>query len=80
MLLSHTALLAQFKNTVSLDPDLKDAWGLPAVRITLDYHPDDVVTMKWLLAEQIEFLEAAGALKTWRQSFDVVDNMPKLAK
>ena len=75
-LLSHSTSLAQEKNTVSLDPDLKDAWGLPAVRITSYYHPDDVATMKWLLAKQIEILEAAGALKTWSQPFDVVDNMP----
>jgi choline dehydrogenase-like flavoprotein len=75
-LLSHSTSLAQEKNTVSLDPDLKDAWGLPAVRITFDYHPDDVATMKWLLGKQIEILEAAGALKTWSQPFDVVDNMP----
>jgi choline dehydrogenase-like flavoprotein len=76
MLMAHTTSLAQAKNTVSLDPDVKDAWGLPAVRITFDYHPHDVATMKWLLAKQIEILEAAGALKTWSQPFDVVDNMP----
>jgi len=75
-LLSHTTSLAQEKNTVSLDPDLKDAWGLPAVRVTSCYHPDDVATIKWLLGKQIEILEAAGALKTWSQPFDVVDNMP----
>ena len=75
-LLAHTTSLAQAKNTVSLDPDVKDAWGLPAVRITFDYHPDDVATMKWMMAKQIEILEAAGALKTWSQPYDVVDNMP----
>jgi choline dehydrogenase-like flavoprotein len=32
--------------------------------------------MKWLLAKQIDILDAAGALKTWSQPFDVVDNMP----
>jgi choline dehydrogenase-like flavoprotein len=32
--------------------------------------------MKWMVAKQIEILEAAGALKTWSQPFDVVDNMP----
>jgi choline dehydrogenase-like flavoprotein len=75
-LLSHTTSLAQEKNAVSLDPEVKDAWGLPAVRITSDYHPDDAATMKWMVAKQIEILEAAGALKTWSQPFDVVDNMP----
>jgi choline dehydrogenase-like flavoprotein len=76
MLLSHTTALAQAKNTVSLDPNVKDAWGLPAVRITYDYHPDDVATMKWMMARQIEILQAAGALKTWSQPYDVVSNMP----
>jgi choline dehydrogenase-like flavoprotein len=75
-LLSHTTSLAQEKNNVSLDPDVKDAWGLPAVRITFDHHPDDMATMKWILARQIEILEAAGALKTWNQSLELVDNMP----
>jgi len=76
LLLSHTTSLAQAKNNVSLDPELKDAWGLPAVRITFDYHPDDVATIKWVLAKQMEILEAAGAVKTWSQPYDVVDNMP----
>jgi choline dehydrogenase-like flavoprotein len=75
-LLAHTTSLAQAKNNVSLDPDVKDAWGLPAVRITFDYHPDDVATMKWIMTKQIEILEAAGALKTWSQSLGLVDNMP----
>jgi choline dehydrogenase-like flavoprotein len=76
MLMAHTTSLAQAKNTVSLDPDVKDAWGLPAVRITFDYHADDVATMKWMMAKQIEILESAGALKTWSQPYDVVNNMP----
>ncbi len=75
-LLSHTTSLAQARNSVSLDPDVKDAWGLPAIRITFDYHPDDLATMKWMMARQIEILEAAGALKTWSQPYDVASNMP----
>jgi choline dehydrogenase-like flavoprotein len=76
MLMSHTTSLSMAKNTITLDPDVKDAWGLPAVRVTYDYHPDDVATMKWLIGKQIEILEAAGATKTWSQPWDVVDNMP----
>jgi len=64
------------KSTITLDPEVKDAWGLPAIRVTYDYHPDDRATMKWMLERQIEILEAAGAKKTWSQSWDVVDNMP----
>ncbi len=75
-LLSHTTSLAQVTNTVTLDPETKDAWGLPALRITSDYHPDDLATMKWIMAKQTEILEAAGAQKTWSQPYDMVDNMP----
>ena len=75
-LLSHTTSLAQEKSTITLDPDVKDAWGLPAVRVTFDYHPDDAATMKWIMSKQLEILEAAGAQKTWSQPYDVADNMP----
>ncbi len=75
-LLSHTSSLAQEKSTVTLDPQVKDAWGLPAVRITYDYHPDDAATIKWLIGKQIEILDAAGAKKTWVQPWEVTDGMP----
>jgi choline dehydrogenase-like flavoprotein len=75
-LLAHTTSLAMEKSSVTLDPEVKDAWGLPAVQVTYDYHPDDAATMKWMLQRQIEILQAAGAQKTWSQSWDVVDNMP----
>ena len=75
-LLSHTSSLAVPSNTITLDPDVKDAWGLPAPRVTYDYHPDDRATMKWLIPRQIEILETAGARKTWVQPYAVADNMP----
>jgi choline dehydrogenase-like flavoprotein len=75
-LLSHTSSLPQPGNSISLDPDLKDAWGLPALRVTFDYHPDDVATMQWSLTKQVEILEAAGAKKTWTSGIAVTDNMP----
>ena len=36
-LLSHTTSLAVEQNTVTTDPDMKDAWGLPGVRITYNF-------------------------------------------
>ena len=75
-LLSHTTALAQEKSSITLDPDSKDAWGLPAVRITYDYHPDDMATMKLIIQKQLEILDAAGATKTWVQPWGVADNMP----
>ncbi|HTC91180.1 MAG TPA: GMC family oxidoreductase [Bryobacteraceae bacterium] len=75
-LLSHTSSLPQPGNSITLDPDLKDAWGLPAMRVTFDYHPDDVATMQWALTKQVEILEAAGAKKTWTSGIALTDNMP----
>lgn len=76
LLMAHTTSLAMAKSTITLDPDVKDAWGLPAIRVTYDYHPDDLATMKWMMERQIEILEAAGARKTWSQPYDLSDMMP----
>jgi choline dehydrogenase-like flavoprotein len=64
-LLSHSTSLPQETNSVTLDPEVKDAWGLPAARITFSQHADDLATMRWLLAKQKEILEAAGAKRIW---------------
>jgi choline dehydrogenase-like flavoprotein len=66
-LLSHSTSLPMERNNVSLDPTITDAWGLPAVRITFDWHPDDMATMQWLMEREREILEAAGARKIWAQ-------------
>jgi len=65
VLLAHTTCLAQEKNSISLDPDVKDAWGLPAVRVTYDFHADDLKTLRFSQEKEMEILDAAGALKTW---------------
>lgn len=72
-LLSHSTSLPMEKNSVTLDPDVKDAWGLPAVRITHDHHPDDVATMKWLLERQYELFGAMGAKKVWAEPVETFD-------
>jgi len=46
---------------------MKDAWGLPAMRVTYKDHPDDLAMMRFLQDRAIEILEAAGARRTWRQ-------------
>jgi len=66
-LLSHATSLPVERNSVTLDPDVKDAWGLPAARITFADHPDDISNLRWLLKRQAEILEAAGAKKIWSQ-------------
>jgi choline dehydrogenase-like flavoprotein len=52
-------------NRVDLDPDVKDEWGLPAMRITSSAHPDDVKNMEFFRQKSIEVLETAGAKKVW---------------
>jgi choline dehydrogenase-like flavoprotein len=64
-LLSHSTTLPVESNSISLDPHLKDAWGLPAMRTTFQCHPDDIKTMQFLMDRQIEILQAAGARRTW---------------
>jgi choline dehydrogenase-like flavoprotein len=51
-------------NAVDLDPAVKDAWGLPAPRITHKPHPNDLAMAKWQVDKNAEILEAAGARKT----------------
>jgi choline dehydrogenase-like flavoprotein len=74
--LAHISSLPQLRNSISLDPNLKDAWGLPAMRVTFDFHPDDVKTLHWALTKQVEILEAAGAKKTWTSGSTLAENMP----
>jgi choline dehydrogenase-like flavoprotein len=64
-LLSHSTTLPLESNSVSLDPEIKDQWGLPALRVTFKNHPDDVKTMRFFLDREMELLGAAGARKTW---------------
>ncbi|MEQ8955968.1 MAG: GMC family oxidoreductase, partial [Gammaproteobacteria bacterium] len=45
----HTTSLPQASNSISLDPELRDKWGRPALRTTYMDHPDDLATMRWFL-------------------------------
>jgi choline dehydrogenase-like flavoprotein len=61
----HTTSLPVRTNSISLDPTVKDAWGLPAVRVTYRDHPDDMKIRRFFQARCKELLEAAGASKVW---------------
>jgi choline dehydrogenase-like flavoprotein len=62
----HTTSLAVESNNVTLDPELKDAWGLPAIRVTYKDHPDDLATARFLQDRGAEILDAAGALRVMK--------------
>jgi choline dehydrogenase-like flavoprotein len=63
----HGTSLPVESNSFSLDPDLKDAWGLPALCLTYKDHPDDLKLWAWLNQRAAELLDAAGARKYWAQ-------------
>ena len=63
----HGTSLPLESNAVSLDPALKDAWGLPCMRVTYKDHPDDLKNAEFLTAQAMEIAHAAGALKAWPQ-------------
>jgi choline dehydrogenase-like flavoprotein len=63
----HTTSLAMERNSVSLDPTVKDAWGMPAMRITYKDHPDDLAIARFLQDRSHEIVEAAGARRIWRE-------------
>jgi choline dehydrogenase-like flavoprotein len=61
----HATSLPVERNSISLDPVTKDAWGLPAIRVTYKDHPDDLKIAKFFTDRGMELLEAAGASKRW---------------
>ena len=61
----HATSLPVERNSISLDPQTKDAWGLPAIRVTYKDHPDDLKIAKFFADRGMELLEAAGATKRW---------------
>jgi choline dehydrogenase-like flavoprotein len=47
-------------NFVDIDPEVKDAWGIPAVRIHLKHGPNQQAYVKDMVQRGIELIEAAG--------------------
>jgi choline dehydrogenase-like flavoprotein len=52
-------------NTVTLDPDVTDILGRPALRATYRDHPDDIRMIHFLQERAREVMDAAGAKKVW---------------
>jgi choline dehydrogenase-like flavoprotein len=66
-IVSHGTSLPVENNSFSLDGDLKDAWGLPALRMTYKDHPDDLKLGAFLHDRIMELLDAAGAKQKWAE-------------
>jgi choline dehydrogenase-like flavoprotein len=59
----HCTSLPLSTNNVTLDPEVKDKWGRPALRTTFMNHPDDLATMKFFMERSMELLDAVGAIQ-----------------
>jgi choline dehydrogenase-like flavoprotein len=66
MLAGAATSLAMPSNNITLDPELKDRFGRPAMRVTYRDHPDDLAMVTFLQDRAMEILDAAGAARTWR--------------
>jgi len=64
--LTSSTSLALESNNVTLDPDLKDAAGRPAMRITYQDSENDMALMRFMQDRAVEILEAAEARTVWR--------------
>jgi choline dehydrogenase-like flavoprotein len=59
----HGTSLAQESNRIDIDPELKDDWGVPALRVTYKDHPNDLLSAKWQVERAVEIMDAAGAVQ-----------------
>jgi len=65
VLTSSTSLPLE-SNNVTLDPELKDGAGRPAMRITYQDSENDMALMRFMQDRAVEILEAAEAKTIWR--------------
>jgi choline dehydrogenase-like flavoprotein len=54
-------------NNITLDPELKDRYGRPCLRVTYQDHEDDLAMGRFLQDKALQILAAAGAQKIWSQ-------------
>src|ERR1700682_797288 len=69
----HAAMVAQTENLaypdqmIDLDPNVRDAWGLPAPRMTYDWRrPNEVARVEFMQKKMEEIGHAMGASLVWR--------------
>ena len=53
-------------NRVDLDPDVKDAQGLPIARITHRQHPNDIAMNAWFAQQIVGLAQACKPVSSWQ--------------
>lgn len=64
---AHATSLPLETNSVSLDPDVRDPWNMPGIRVTYKDHPDDLSTVRFLQEHAVRIMDAAGAQQVWKE-------------
>jgi choline dehydrogenase-like flavoprotein len=54
-----------FEARAELDPRVKDFWGIPVARLSGGRHPHSVEVARAVVEKAVEWLEEAGAIRTW---------------
>ena len=69
----YAAIIAQTDNlpyadqTIDLDPNVRDQWGLPAPRLTYNWRrPNELARVEFMLGKLEELGRAMGATRVWR--------------
>ncbi len=57
---SFGEVLARPENYVEIDPDVRDAWGIPVLKINVEWGPNELAMAKDAIETQREMFEAAG--------------------
>ena len=60
--------LPEYENHVSLDPEITDQWGIPALRISCQWAENEMIMREDMKQAAMEMLDAAGA--TGIEAFD----------
>jgi choline dehydrogenase-like flavoprotein len=53
-------VLPRYENYVEIDPDTKDAWGIPVLKFNVEWGPNDLAMAKDMVETQREMFKAAG--------------------
>ena len=66
-MVAQTENLPYADQTIDLDPEVKDAWGLPAPRLPYDWRrPNELARVEFMLQKMEEIEHAMGANQVWR--------------
>lgn len=66
-MVAQTENLAYADNVMDLDPNVKDAWGLPAPRMTYDWRkPNELARVDFMMRKMEEIGRTMGASQVWR--------------